>query len=78
MKLRSMLTVCGTLAAPILLFLSIRSCVIAGREAYTITDLGAHLAVSSSYAYSINNAGQVVGYGTYRGRTRAFLLTPVL
>lgn len=29
------------------------------------------------YASGINDVGQIVGYGTYSGLTRAFLLTPV-
>lgn len=28
-------------------------------------------------AFDINNVGQIVGYGTHNGLTRAFLLTPV-
>jgi probable HAF family extracellular repeat protein len=29
-----------------------------------------------STAYSINDAGQIVGYGTHNKQQRAFLLTP--
>jgi probable HAF family extracellular repeat protein len=29
------------------------------------------------YANAINNKGQIVGYGTFQGQTRAFLLTPL-
>jgi uncharacterized membrane protein len=30
-----------------------------------------------SYAYAINNSGQIVGFGQVDGQSRAFLLTPV-
>ncbi len=29
------------------------------------------------YAYAINDSGQIIGFGTYNGQVRAFLLTPV-
>jgi probable HAF family extracellular repeat protein len=29
------------------------------------------------YANAINNKGQIVGYGTFQGQTRAFLLKPL-
>jgi len=31
---------------------------------------------SLTAAYGINDAGQIVGYGTLKGQQRAFLLTP--
>ncbi len=42
------------------------------------TDLGAILgsAWSNTVARGINDAGQVTGYGTYNGKSEAFLLTP--
>jgi len=46
-----------------------------------MTDLNAMVPATSGwtleYAYSINDTGQIVGYGSYRGSAqRAFLLTP--
>jgi probable HAF family extracellular repeat protein len=47
----------------------------------TITDLNTLIAPGSGwrlqYAHGINEAGQIAGYGTLNGLTRAFLLTPI-
>ncbi len=43
---------------------------------YTIVDLGT-LGGKESNAQSINNAGQVVGFGRHNGKTHAFLMTPL-
>jgi len=46
-----------------------------------VMDLNALVAVNSGWvledARSINDAGQIVGRGAYRGKEHAFLLTPL-
>jgi probable HAF family extracellular repeat protein len=46
-----------------------------------MTDLNTLIPPGSGWvldeAYSINDAGQITGYGEHNGQTRGFLLTPV-
>src|SRR5437899_5629513 len=62
-----------SLGRVIVMFTAMFSAVWSGRaQSYNITDLGALLG-TNSYAYGINNQGQVVGYWSSNGVARAFV-----